>query len=49
MVDGDFPVVDELNDPGLGQGVEVGAEEQLNILLLAVATRPTEISLVKML
>jgi hypothetical protein len=39
MVDGDLAVVDELNDPGLGKRVEVGAEQQLNVLLLALAAR----------
>jgi hypothetical protein len=41
MVDGNLPVVDELYDPGLGQGVEVRAEQQLYILLFVVASRPT--------
>jgi hypothetical protein len=39
MVDGDLAVVDELYDPGLGERVEVGAEQQLNVFLLAVAAR----------
>jgi len=39
MVDGDLAVVDELNDPGLGERVEVRAEQQLHVLLLAVAAR----------
>jgi len=39
MVDGDLAVVDELDNPGLRQRVEISAEQQLNVLLFAVTAR----------